>query len=709
MAIERVSQKIGSQELIIETGKLAKQANGAVTVQYGDTIVFIAATAAESVKDGQDFFPLTVDYREKSSSAGKFPGGYFKREGRPTEKEILTSRMTDRPIRPLFPVGFFNEVQVISMTLSLDGENDPDILSINGASAALCCSDIPFDGPVGAVRVGRVNGQFVANPTHTQMEDSDLDLVYVGTDDEIMMIEGACNELTEDEFFAALQFGQQQAKIAIDLQRELARKFNKPKRTYPLSTVRPEVSATVREVVQAKLKEAIMIPAKLARQDAVSKLNTEAKAAIEAKHTDATDYEKREAFHQIEAQLVREAILAGKRMDGRGAKDLRPISCEVGVLPRTHGSAIFQRGETQALVIATMGSSTDAQELDALTGGASEKRFILHYNFPHFSVGETGRVGAVGRREIGHGALAERSIEPVIPKGDYPYVVRLVSEVMESNGSTSMASVCGGTLALLDAGVPLKAPVAGISIGLVTNFDDKGGRKEEVTLVDIIGSEDHFGDMDFKITGTTQGITGFQLDLKIRGLTFATAKQAIQEARDTRYKILDIMLKTIPAHRTEISKHAPRIYEVRIPREKIGIVIGPSGKQVKSIIAETGCEVNIDDKGDFGVVTISSTNAEAASRAMDIVKGLIEEVEVGRIYHGTVTGTKEFGAFVELLPGKEGLCHISELADVRVNRTEDVAKEGDRMWVKVLGVDDRGKVKLSRKVAMRERAEAGQN
>lgn len=703
MSHVKVARRIGHADIVIETGKLAKQANGAVTVTYGDTVVFVAVTAADSVKDGQDFFPLTVEYKEKSSAAGKFPGGYFKREGRPTEKEILTCRMTDRPLRPLFPEGFFNEVQVIAITFALDGENEPDIMSINGASAALMVSDIPFDGPIGAVRVGRINGQFVANPTHSDREDSDLDLIYVGTDSKIMMIEGDCKELSEDEFFAALEFAQQQAKEVIALQHELAKAVNKPKRVYPLSVVRPEVMATAKEAVGAKVDAAISIPGKLERQSASSALATEAKEAIKARHADATDFELREAYHKIENDAVRARLMAGKRMDGRGLEDLRQLTSEVGLYPCVHGSALFQRGETQAVVFATLGTDRDVQEFDALSGGISEKKFILHYNFPPFSVGETGRFGGTNRREVGHGNLAERSIEPVVPK-DFPYAIRLTSEIMESNGSTSMASVCGGVLALLDAGVPIKAPVAGISIGLCTEFDAQGQSKSAVLLTDIIGSEDHYGDMDFKVCGTRKGITGFQLDLKIRGLSFDLAREALSRALTNRLKILDNMEATIAAPRSELSANAPRIHTVRIASNKIGTIIGPGGKMIKSITAETGCDINIEDMGDHGLVKIFSTNSEAADRAMEIIHSMTAEPEIGKIYNGTVTGTKEFGAFVEILPGQEGLCHISELADVRVRQTEDVVKTGDRIWVKVLGVDERGKIRLSRKQAMAEKA-----
>ncbi len=692
-----VRTPIGDKELIIETGKLAKQADGAVTVQYGDTVVIVSACASTEAKEDQDFFPLTVDYREKAAAAGKFPGGYFKREGRPTEKEILTSRMTDRPIRPLFPEGFFNETQVISILLSADGENDPDVLVMNGAAAALSISDIPWSGPVATVRVARVNGQFIANPTHTQRKDSDLDLIYVGNDKELVMIEGSAKEVSETDMMAAIEFAHVQCQKLVAAIRELTKLAGKTKRQVALRGVRPEVLASAKELIGSAILPAILTKEKLAREDAVHALKEKMTAELKKKFADVTDYEIKESFYRIQSEAVRNSILRdNKRPDGRGARDIRPLVCEVGVLPRTHGSALFQRGETQALTMTTLGSKADIQDMDAWTGGATSKRFILHYNFPPFSVGETRRTGAPGRREIGHGALAERSIEPMIPaEADFPYTVRVTSEILESNGSSSMATVCGATLSLMDAGVPLKSPVAGISIGLVT--DEKTGKA--ITLTDIIGSEDGFGDMDFKVSGTRKGITGFQVDLKVTGLRLDLARQAFEQAREARLVILDRMAQAIAAPRAELSKYAPRITTLKINPEKIGAVIGPQGKVIKAIVESTGCQIDIEQDGS---VHIFSANGEAAKSAVAQIEAIVADVEVGKLYHGEVVGIKEFGAFIELLPGKDGLLHISEMADHRVNRVEDVMKMGDMVWVKVVGIDDRGRVKLSRKAAMAE-------
>ena len=692
-----VRTPIGDKELIIETGKLAKQADGAVTVQYGDTVVIVSACASTEAKEDQDFFPLTVDYREKAAAAGKFPGGYFKREGRPTEKEILTSRMTDRPIRPLFPEGFFNETQIISILLSADGENDPDVLVMNGAAAALSISDIPWSGPVATVRVARVNGQFIANPTHTQRKDSDIDLIYVGNDKELVMIEGSAKEVSETDMMAAVEFAHVQCQKLVAAIRELTKLAGKTKRQVALRVVRPEVLASAKELVGAAILPAILTKEKLAREDAVHALKEKMTAGLKNKFSDVTDFEIKESFYRIQSEAVRNSILRdNKRPDGRGARDIRPLVCEVGVLPRTHGSALFQRGETQALTMTTLGSKADIQDMDAWTGGATSKRFILHYNFPPFSVGETRRTGAPGRREIGHGALAERSIEPMIPaEADFPYTVRVTSEILESNGSSSMATVCGATLALMDAGVPLKSPVAGISIGLVT--DEKTGKA--ITLTDIIGSEDGFGDMDFKVSGTRKGITGFQVDLKVTGLRLDLARQAFEQAREARLVILDRMAQAIAAPRAELSKYAPRITTLKINPEKIGAVIGPQGKVIKAIVESTGCQIDIEQDGS---VHIFSANGEAAKSAVAQIEGIVADVEVGKLYHGEVVGIKEFGAFIELLPGKDGLLHISEMADHRLKSVEEVMKMGDKVWVKVVGIDDRGRVKLSRKAAMAE-------
>jgi polyribonucleotide nucleotidyltransferase len=698
---KRVSKIIGSSDLTIETGKLAKLADGSVTVRSGDTIILVAAVSATSVKEGQDFFPLTVDYKEKAAAAGKFPGGYFKREGRPSEKETLTSRMTDRPLRPLFPKGYFYDTQIISVLLSADGENDPDILSINGASAALCVSDIPFAGPIGAVRVGRINGQLVVNPTHSQRQHSSLDLVYVGTTNEIVMIEGAADQLPEEEFIKALEFAQPFVCEVIAMQQELAAAAGKPKRDVTLLQVRDDLLEIAYDVAADRIEEALYRPGKIERTKAVEALRKEVETAILAKYPDATPFEISQAFDYLQKKAFRVSILdRQKRCDGRGFHDVRPLTAEVGLLPRAHGSALFARGETQAVALATLASAEEAQMIDGYTGGEQSKRFILHYNFPPFSVGETGRFGSTSRREIGHGALAERSIEPVIPpETEFPYAIRVSSEIMESNGSTSMASVCAGAMALMDAGVPIRKPVGGISIGLVTEFEGNQ-LKRHTTLTDIIGSEDHFGDMDFKLCGTRDGITGFQLDLKLPGIPLKIMAEAIHEAREARVKILDVMAAAISRPRKELSQYAPRIETVKIHPDKIGLLIGPGGKTIKGIVAETGAEINIDDDGS---VHIYSANRDSLNRAKEIIIGMTKEIEVGETYHGRVVSIKDFGAFVEVLPGKDGLVHISELADFRVKSVEDVVKVGDMVWVKCIGIDDKGRVKLSRKAAMKDR------
>lgn len=697
----KVSKTIGSADLTIETGKLARLADGSVTVRSGETLILVAAVSATSVKEGQDFFPLTVDYREKAAAVGKFPGGYFKREGRPTEKETLTARMTDRPLRPLFPKGYYYDTQVISVLLSADGENDPDILSINGASAALCVSDIPFAGPIGAVRVGRVDGQLVVNPTHSQRQLSDLDLVYVGNENDVVMIEGSADELAEEEFIRALAFAQGFVSEITAMQKELAATAGKPKRNVELLTVRDDLLEIAYQVAGDRIEAALYTSGKVARSKAVDALSKEVKQAILAKYPDATPFEISQAFDYLQKKAFRVSILDKKvRCDGRGFLDIRPLSGEVGLLPRSHGSALFQRGETQAIALATLASAEEAQIVDAYTGGEGSKRFILHYNFPPFSVGETGRVGSTSRREIGHGALAERSIAPVIPSETvFPYAIRISSEVMESNGSTSMATVCAGVMALMDAGVPIRKPVAGISVGLVTEYEAEQLKRYN-TLTDIIGSEDHFGDMDFKLCGTRDGITGFQLDLKLPGISQAIMTEAIHQARDARMKVLDVMNQAIQDPRKELSQYAPRIETIKIHPDKIGLLIGPGGKTIKGIVAETGAEINIDDDGS---VHIYSSSRDSLNRAKEIIAGMTKEIEVGELYHGRVVSIKEFGAFIEVLPGKDGLVHISELADFRVKNTEDVVKVGDLVWVKCIGIDEKGRVKLSRKAAMKDR------
>lgn len=705
MAIHKQTVQLGAGSIEIETGKLAKLADGAVTVRLGDTIVIVTAVSATKIKEGLDFFPLSVEYKEKASAAGKFPGGYFKREGRPTEKEILTCRMTDRPLRPLFPKGYFYETQIVSILLSADGENDSDILSINGASAALCVSDIPFAGPIGAVRVGRVGGQFVINPTHSQREESDLDLVYVGSKNDVIMIEGAANELPEAEFVAALHFAQQSIQPIIQAQEALAAAAGKEKRVVPLMLAKEDLLEVAYEVAGDRIEAALYQPSKVARGKAVGALKDEVEAAIKGKYPEATAFEISQAFDYLQKKAFRISILDKlSRCDGRGIDQIRPLSGEVDVLPRTHGSALFARGETQALAIATLAPADEAQEMDTYAGGPDTKRFILHYNFPPFSVGECGRFGGQNRREIGHGALAERSIEPVIPaKEVFPYAIRVSSEVMESNGSTSMASVCSGVMALMDAGVPLKRPVAGISVGLVTEFEGEQ-MKRYLTMLDILGSEDHFGDMDFKLCGTSEGVTGYQLDLKLPGIPLSILEEAIVKAKTGRTEVLAAMAQGISEVKP-LSPHAPRIEILKINPDKIGELIGPGGKNIKGIQAESGAEISIEDDG---TIYVYATRKEGLERAIEMISGVSQEIEPGKLYTGKIVSTTKFGAFMNLGGKKDGLIHISELADFRVERTEDVVKVGDIVTAKCLGIDEKGKVKMSRKAALKELDAAAQ-
>ena len=697
------------------TGTLAKFANGSVTVTVGETTVFVAATVASTMRPGQDFFPLTVDYREKYAAAGRIPAGFFKREGRPSEKEILTSRLCDRPCRPLFPTGFLNEVQILGILLSADQAHESDISMVNGASAALAISDIPWDGPIAALRIGQVDGQFVANPTIEQMFSSSLDLIYVGNEKDMLMIEGSADQLPEARFIEALEFAHQAIQPIIKAIKELVAVAGKTKARFPLVVAKPESRAIIERVAGPKMTEAIFGKEKQVRQANVDALKAEAKAALLAELGEGKfeEHDIAIVFEDLQYKAYRQSVLdRGVRADGRDATTIRPLSAAVGVLPRVHGSGLFQRGDTQALVLATLGPTKEAQELDALTGGARSKSFILHYNFPPFSTGETGRTTGPGRREIGHGALAERSLLPIVPPEDvFPYSIRVTSEIMASNGSTSMASICGGCLALMDAGVPIVAPVAGISCGLITETDASGAITRSVTVTDILGEEDHFGDMDFKVAGTTEGITGFQLDLKINGLPFEIAKKAIYQAREARILILRQMLAAIPEPRKQLSQYAPRIQTIQIDPEKIGLLIGPGGKTIRRITEATGAQIDIAED-DSGKVYIYSNNSDAMARAVqeiDAICGGGAQIEMGKTYQGRVTGTKEFGAFVECLPGKEGLVHISELADFRVRRTEDVVKMGEMIWVKCIGIDDRtGKVRLSRRAAMKEREAAAQ-
>ncbi|HEX3728257.1 MAG TPA: polyribonucleotide nucleotidyltransferase [Opitutaceae bacterium] len=694
------------------TGSLAKFANGAVTVTTGETIVFVSATAATTMRPGQDWFPLTVDYREKYSAAGRFPGGYFKREGRPSEKEILTSRLCDRPCRPLFPEGFLNEVQIIGLLLSADQSHESDISMVNGASAALAISDIPWNGPIAAIRLGQIDGNFVVNPTIDQMFSSTLDLIYVGNDKDMLMIEGSADQIPEERFIEALEFAHQAIQPIIQAIKQLVAMAGKPKAKFDLVIAKPEARAIIERVAGGKISEAIFGHEKAIRSANVKVLKDAAKAALLAELGEGsfTEADLAITFEDLQYKAYRKTVLErGLRSDHRQAESLRPITCEVGVLPRVHGSAVFQRGDTQGLVITTLGPTKEAQDMDGLTGGATSKSFILHYNMPPFTVGETGRFIGPGRREIGHGALAERSLVPVLPPEDaFPYSIRVVSEIMASNGSTSMASICGGCLSLMDAGVPIIAPVAGISCGLMTENAADGSISKWVTITDILGEEDHFGDMDFKLAGTTKGITGFQLDLKIHGLPFEIAKKAIFQARDARIEILKAMLAALPAPRAGLSKYAPRIQTIQIDPEKIGLLIGPGGKTIRRITETTGAQIDIAED-DSGKVFIYSNNADAMNRAIQEIDSLCgggSQIEVGKLYHGRVTGIKEFGCFVECMPGKEGLVHVSELADFRVRRTEDVVKMNDMIWVKCVGVDDRtGKVRLSRRAALKEMEE----
>ncbi|MGY8674014.1 MAG: polyribonucleotide nucleotidyltransferase, partial [Verrucomicrobiia bacterium] len=635
MSATTVTASIGGKEISIETGKIAKQADGAVIVTMGETIILVAACAAHKSREGQDFFPLTVDYREKASAAGRFPGGYFKREGRPSEKEILTMRLTDRPIRPLFPKGWFNEVQVQTLLLSADGENEPDVMSILGASAALTVSDIPWAGPLGCVRVGRVDGEFIANPTHSEAEGSDLDLIYVGNKDDVVMFEGCADEIADEDFDKALEFAQEAIQPQIVAQNELREKAGKVKREIKTLVVKDEILADAKEWATG-IGEALLTPEKLKREKACSVIKDEVKSKLIEKYgaAEISGQIMDQTFYGIQKAQVRHFILnEGKRQDGRGFDDIRALSSEISVLPRTHGSAIFTRGETQALSLCTLGTTDDSQDFDSYTGGVDSKQFMLHYNFPHFSVGETGRIMGPGRREIGHGALAERSVRPVIPFDDFPYAVRIVSEIMESNGSTSMAAVCSASLALMDAGVPITSPVGGISIGICTETAEDGSISQYQILNDIIGWEDAFCDMDCKIAGTTKGITGFQLDLKLKGLPSSIMTEALAVAKAARLKIIDSMNETIDAPKTEMSQYAPRIVTVNIKPDKIGALIGPGGKNIKRICDESGCEINIEDDG---TVRIYSTNADGLAVAQEQIEGLCSEPEVGKIYRGRV-------------------------------------------------------------------------
>jgi polyribonucleotide nucleotidyltransferase len=690
----RVELQLGGQKLFLETGKLAKQAHGAAVVGLGDSQVLVAAV--EGPEDTErDFFPLVVDYREKTYAAGKFPGGFIKREGRPTTKEILTSRLIDRPIRPLFPAGYRREVQIMGSTLSYDRENDPDVLCMIGSSAALHLSQIPFLKVTGSVRLGRIGNEFIVMPTLSQMEESDLDLVVSGTREAVTMIEGFAREMSEENMLQAILFAQREIARIIDLIVEFRKKAGLPDKPPPP----PESENPVKEVLRKKIYDEFLTlkqtPGKHARAEQIKALRDRVMAeyAPEDGKGEYTPAQVGAALDWLEEKVVRDLILEGKRIDGRTPRDLRKISCEVGILPRTHGSALFTRGETQALVTTTLGTVSDEQRVDGLVEEYS-KKFMLDYNFPPFSVGETRPIRGPGRREIGHGALAERSLKPVIPDPEkFPYTIRVVSDILESNGSSSMASVCGGTLSLMDAGVPISDPVAGISIGLVK----EAGRF--TLLTDIMGDEDHYGDMDFKVAGTVRGITGIQLDLKIDGIDEEIIRATLDQARDARREILKAIVGTLRYPRTSPSPWAPRLLTVKINPDKIGLLIGPGGKTIKGIQEATGAKIDIEDDG---TVFIAHTDAAGAEAAKAKVDALTEEVRVGKVYEGKVTSVKDFGAFIEILPGRDGLCHISELDDKYVDKVESVCKVGDKLTVKVIAIDDQDRVKLSRKALLRE-------
>lgn len=688
-----VKTNVGDKEIIIEAGLLAQQAAGSVTVTMGETILFSAVTCTDEPREGIDYFPLQVEYREKFYAAGRFPGGFFKREARPAEKEILTARLTDRPIRPLFPKDYHNDVQVNNMLLSADGENDSDVLSIVASSAALTISEIPFMGPIAAVRVGRIDGQFVVNPTHSEREKSDLDLIYAATRELPLMIEGGGKEVSEADLLAAMKFGHETCVKLIDIQLELRKALGLPDKVVKEAVLDTTLLDAMREAMGAELEGILLVPGKQERHEKMNAARDALKEKMLEKFEKMTEEEFRSAFDELEIEIVRKNFLEkGKRIDGRGVGDLRELSGQVGLLPRTHGSALFSRGETQALGTVTLGTKSDTQSLDAVTGGDEDKKFMLHYNFPPYSVGECGRLGFTGRREIGHGALAERSLVEIIPE-DYPYTVRLVSDIMGSNGSSSMASVCVGTLAMMDAGVPIKRPVAGISIGLFTDE----GKAELVT--DILGAEDHCGDMDFKVAGTRDGITGFQVDLKIHGLRWELVEGAFTKAKEARLKIIDFIESVIAEPRSEMSQYAPRVHRTQIPVDKIGELIGPGGKNIRRITELSGAQIDIEEDGTVSIYAVGKESMDMALQQVELTTAKPEE---GKLYDGTVTGIKEFGAFVEILPGQDGLVHISEMAEERVRSVEDICQLGDQMWVKCIGIDDKGRIKLSRKAALKE-------
>ncbi|MFZ1684067.1 MAG: polyribonucleotide nucleotidyltransferase [Candidatus Zixiibacteriota bacterium] len=687
----KVEFEIGGRTMTIETGKMAKQANGSCTVRYADSMIIATVCANPEPKTGQDFFPLTVEYRERSYAAGKIPGGFFKREGRPSEKEILSARIIDRPIRPLFPDDFRGETQCISYVISHDQKNDTDILALIGTSVSLAVSDVPTFTTIAGVRVGRIDGQYIINPTFEQLEESDLSITMAGSADSITMVEGGAREASEEDIIQALAFGHEHIKMIVAKIEELKKMAGKPKFDYVKVGVDAAIVAKVTEMVGNKYDGFNRIADKDTRRSSKKALDAEIQTSLAETFPDKAG-EIKQVLHDLDSTSMRKMILnENKRIDGRSPDDIRQITCEVGVLPRAHGAALFTRGQTQALVAVTLGTKMDEQRLDELEG-ESTKSYMLHYNFPPFSTGETKAIRGTSRREIGHGALAERALLTVIPSElSFPYTVRVVSDVLESNGSSSMATVCGASLALMDAGVPIKTAIAGIAMGLIKEND------KVVILTDILGDEDHFGDMDFKVAGSSAGVTSIQMDIKITGLDIDTMRTALEKARNARLKILDNMNATIPKHREQLSDHAPRILILKINPSKIGEVIGPGGKIIRGIIEETGAKIDISDDG---TVLIASVNGDAGKAAMARVQAIVEEPEVGKVYNGLVRRIADFGAFVEIMPGTDGLVHISELDTKRVGRVEDVCRVGDRMDVKVINVDHDGKVRLSRKALL---------
>ena len=692
--MDKVEIDIDGKLISLEAGDLARQAGGAVVVRQGDTMLLVTATMAKEAREGIDFFPLTVDYREKTYAAGKIPGNFFRREARPGDIETLTCRLIDRPIRPLFPKAFKNETQVVALVISHDQTNPPDINAITGASAALMISDIPFETPIAGARISRVDGKLIFNPTYEDTANSDLNLVMAGTSDGIVMVEAGAKEVSEDDMMEALDFGHERIKKLIEIQIKLRELLGKEKLVVEAPQVDEELKNKIHEKAAAKLAEAMQISGKHERSDAIKQIREDLKSHLSPEEQEEKAGAIKEIFHDLEKDIVRNLILDKQhRVDGRGLVDVRPINIQVGYLPRVHGSAIFTRGETQALVSTTLGTSSDEQRIDSLEFKGT-KPFLLHYNFPAFCTGEVKFLSGPGRREVGHGMLAERALIPILPAKDkFPYTIRIVSEILESNGSSSMASVCGGSLSLMDAGVPIKAPVAGIAMGLIKDGD------RVAILSDILGSEDHLGDMDFKVAGTPNGITALQMDIKIAGLDRELMSKALEQAKAGRMHILDEMEKVLQFPREEMSKYAPRIITITVPKDKIRDVIGPGGKVIREIIDKTGVTIDINDDG---VVSIASTDEDSAKRAVEFVQNLVQEVEIGKIYLGKVKKIVDFGAFVEIFPGTDGLVHISQICDRRIKNVSDEIQEGDEIKVKVIDVDQQGRVKLSRKEALRD-------